>query len=77
MKNSILIVSAVLVGLATTLGIMTTILANNEASAIRAFTVAGILGLGSIGLFFVGLALPRDASVNAYLNSEVNKAVNQ
>ena len=57
MKNKVLLTSAVLVGLATSTGIGTILLAHDEHAVTRLLTVSFILGLGSIGLFFVGSVL--------------------
>lgn len=63
MKNKILMIAAGLVLSASCLAIGTTLFmdAANAALAIRLMSVSGFLGLGSIGLFFVGLAFPRDS----------------
>ena len=58
-KNSILLGSGALVVVATALGIGTTLLGHNPETVVRLLTVASILGTGSIGLFFVGLAFPK------------------
>lgn len=60
MKNKILLTSAGLIGLATSTGIGTALLASNPVTITRLTTVASILGVGSIGLFFVGLAFPKN-----------------
>lgn len=59
MKNAILLMSGTLVLAATTTGLTTTLLASDPGTIARMSAVAGILGLGSIGLFFVGLAFPQ------------------
>lgn len=58
-KSSILLMSAALVLSATGLGIATALFGHDPQTMIRLTTVASILGTGSIGLFFVGLAFPR------------------
>lgn len=59
MKNKILIGSASLVVGASMLGILTALLASDPVIITRLSTVSGILGLGSVGLFFVGLVFPK------------------
>lgn len=58
-KTGILISSALLVVAATTLGVTTALLGHDPEQVVRLTTVATILGTGSIGLFFVGLAYPK------------------
>jgi hypothetical protein len=58
-KSSILLTSGGLVLAATTLGIGTALFGHNPETMVRLTTVASILGTGSIGLFFVGLAFPK------------------
>jgi hypothetical protein len=60
MKNKVLIASAALVGAATILGVGTTLLVEDLLLITKLGSASAILGLGSIGLFFVGLAYPRD-----------------
>ncbi len=60
MKNKILTMAAVLVGLATILGIGTAGFAHSPETITRLTSVCAILGTGSIGLFFVGLAFPKE-----------------
>lgn len=63
-KTTILLTSAALVGIATTTGLGTALFATDPQVIGRATMVAGIFGLGSIGLFFVGLAFPKEATVS-------------
>lgn len=58
-KTKILLTSGALVLAATTLGIATALFGTNHEQILRLTTVASILGTGSIGLFFVGLAFPK------------------
>ena len=60
MKKKILLVSAGLVSSATVLGVITTLFSHNPESAMRFATIAYILITGSVGLFFVGLAYPKE-----------------
>lgn len=62
MKNKILIIAAGLVLAASVLAISTTLFieASNAELSIRLMAVSGFLGLGSIGMFFVGLAFPKE-----------------
>jgi hypothetical protein len=61
MKTKILTGSALLVLLATGTGVLTAVYGHNPETITRASSVAGILGLASVGLFFVGLAFPTTA----------------
>jgi len=63
-KSYVLLTSAALVLGATTLGIGTALFGHNPESIVRLTTVASILGTGSIGLFFVGLAFPKPVTVS-------------
>ena len=63
-KTSILLSSAALVLGATTLGIGVALFGTNPETMVRLTTVASILGTGSIGLFFVGLAFPKPVTVS-------------
>lgn len=62
MRNNLLKGSAFFVGLATLIGIGVTLFASNPEILSRGYGVSGILGLGSIGLFFVGLAVKNEGS---------------
>lgn len=62
-KTSILLASATLVAAATTTGVATALYGTDPQTIIRLTTVASILGVGSIGLFFVGLVFPATAKV--------------
>lgn len=55
MRNNLLKGSAFFVGLATLIGIGVTLFASNPEILSKGYRVSGILGLGSIGLFFIGL----------------------
>ena len=59
MKNSILNAAGVMVGLATLTGVGTALLASDPELITRFTTAATFFGLGSMGLFFVGLAYPK------------------
>lgn len=63
MKTQILLTSGALVLLATTVGLATAVFGHDPNTIARATTVASIFGLGSVGLFFVGLAFPRQEPV--------------
>ena len=63
MKTQILLTSGGLVLAATTTGLCTALFASDPSIIARATTVASIFGLGSIGLFFVGLAFPKVEAV--------------
>ena len=62
MKKKILITSGSLTLMATLLAIGTTLFVDDTSvgMAVRLMSVSGFLGLGSIGLFFAGLAYPKD-----------------
>lgn len=60
MKTKILLTSAGFIGLATTLGVGTALLGSDPVTITRLTTVSSIFGLASIGLFFVGLAFPKN-----------------
>lgn len=60
MKNKILSFSAILVIMATTVSLGTTTLASDPELILRMTGVAYTLGLGSIGLFFVGWVFPKE-----------------
>lgn len=64
MKQNILLTSGGLVLAATLVGLSTALFASDPSYIARATTVASIFGLGSIGLFFVGLAFPKEATVS-------------
>jgi hypothetical protein len=59
-KTGILTTAAILVLSATTLGTAVALLGKDTESLFRLYAVASVLGTGSIGLFFVGLAFPRE-----------------
>lgn len=62
MKNKILLGSAVLVGLATLVGVLGAALVNptDHVTISKLTIIASILGTGSIGLFMVGLITPSE-----------------
>ena len=60
MKKNVLIGSASLVILATSVATGTLLFSSNTEHIGRLMSVSGVLGLGSIGLFFVGLALRNE-----------------
>lgn len=60
MKKKILISAASLVAAATLLGIATALFGKDPELIVRLTTVASILGTGSVGLFFIGLAFPKE-----------------
>lgn len=62
-KTNILLTSGALVIAATTLGVLTAMFGNDAHTIVRLTTISGILGTGSIGLFFVGLAFPKEQPV--------------
>lgn len=61
LKNKILIGSGTLVLLATSSGVLNAMYGSSSEGALRLGLVSLILGLGSIGTFFVGVAYPKDA----------------
>lgn len=67
-KSSILLTSGALVLSATGLGIATALFGHNPETMVRLTTVASILGTGSIGLFFVGLAFPKTETVTVAID---------
>jgi hypothetical protein len=60
MKKNILLGSVACITLATTVGVATALLAVDPTFIARLTTASSIFGLGSIGLFVVGLACPKD-----------------
>jgi heme/copper-type cytochrome/quinol oxidase subunit 3 len=60
MKKKILLASAALTVIATTLGITTALAVHDHELGLRLATVGWILVTGSVGLFFVGLAYPKE-----------------
>lgn len=72
MKNKILLSSASLVVLAAILGIGNALYGTDPETIVRLSTVTGILVGGSMGLFFVGLAYPKE---NSAINFQVTKKV--
>lgn len=60
MKNKILTVAAGLVGVATFGGVVTALTVTSPELIARFSSASGILALGSVGLFFVGLAYPKN-----------------
>lgn len=59
-KTTILLTSGGLVLGATTTALGAALFASDPSIIARTTMVATILGLGSIGLFFVGLAFPKE-----------------
>ena len=59
MKNKILTSAAGLVASATILGVSTALFAVDPTMIARLSSVGGILVVGSMGLFFVGLVYPK------------------
>ncbi len=59
MKNNILLSAAVLVGIATIVGVTGTLFVETKELAVRVASAGGIFALGSVGLFFVGLVTPK------------------
>jgi ABC-type glucose/galactose transport system permease subunit len=59
-KKKILMGSVVCIGIATVVGVGTALLAVDPIFITRMSTVGSLFGLGSVGLFFVGLATPKD-----------------
>lgn len=68
MKTKILLGAGALVLSATTLGVSTALFVKSPELLVRFTTVASILGTGSIGLFFVGLAFPKEQLVTVKRN---------
>lgn len=62
-KSGVLTGAATLVVTATVIGVITALVGRDSELVIRLTSAAGVLGLGSIGMFFVGLAYPRQAGV--------------
>lgn len=60
MKNKILLAAAVLVGIATLVGVSGTLLVESKDVAVRFASAGGIFALGSVGLFFIGLVTPNE-----------------
>lgn len=60
MKNKILLTSVAFIAIATTISTATIIFGHDVDTSARAVGVAWTFGLGSIGLFFVGLAFPSN-----------------
>lgn len=63
MKQNILLTAGAFVLAATLTGLGTALFAHDPQFIARATTVASIFGLGSMGLFFVGLAFPKQEPV--------------
>lgn len=59
MKTKILNASGIMVGLATFTGVSVAFFGTDPEIITRATTAASFFGLGSMGLFFVGLAYPK------------------
>jgi len=59
MKKKILNIAAILVALATLNALGTVFFARDAEFILRSTGCSYILGLGSIGLFFIGLAYPK------------------
>lgn len=60
MKNKILLCSAVFVIIATASSVLVSLFSSDPELALRMTGVNTTLIIGSIGLFFVGLAYPRE-----------------
>ena len=61
MKNKLLLSSATATTLAVLVGVFTALFATNEETITRMAAVSNILVLGSVGLFFIGLATPKES----------------
>lgn len=75
-KSAILTVSAMLVVLASSTGILNATLVSDAEIAARIGAISLFLGLGSIGLFFVGLAFPSNVQ-NVTNNVALKNVSNQ
>lgn len=64
MKKNILLGSVLSIVLATTTAIVTALTVSAPEVGVRLMTVASILGLASVGLFFVGLATPTNTTTS-------------
>lgn len=60
MKNKILTTAAGLVGIATVSGVITALTVTNPETITRLSSASGVLALGSVGLFFIGLVFPKN-----------------
>ena len=65
MKKNVLLGSVLSIVLATTTAVVTALTVTAPEIGVRLMTVASILGLASVGLFFVGLATPSNNSSTA------------
>lgn len=70
MKNKLLFLSSLLVVSATSVGVYAILGDLTPIMAAKLGAVSGILGLGSVGFFFTGLATPK---TTATVTVEVSK----
>lgn len=68
MKTIVLLASVALTTIATATGVVTALAVSNPETIARLSTTSGILALGAIGLFFVGLATPKATTTNTRQN---------
>jgi|CXWL01.1.fsa_nt_gi hypothetical protein len=59
-KQLILSLSFVFTILATIIGVTTTLIVKDPLLVTKLFSVAGMVGLASIGTFFIGIVFPKD-----------------
>jgi len=72
MKKNVLLGSIVSIFLATTTAVLTALTVSTPEIGVRLMTVASILGLASVGLFFVGLATPSSSSLTSTSKGKSN-----